>query len=93
MTRHSEFEGLIVDLLNYSGWLAWRTHTGRDRPTVSGMPDILAVRPGRVMAVEVKIKPDKPSADQERMLGELRAHGVTVCVAYCLEDVKEAMRG
>jgi hypothetical protein len=41
--------------------------------------------------VEIKVKPDKPSAGQLEKIERLRAAGDTVVVAYRLEDVSQAL--
>jgi predicted RecB family endonuclease len=88
VSAHSELEKQIIDILAVNKWMAWLTHGPRDHPYVPGMPDILAVRDGRLLAVEVKILPDKLSAVQVDMIESLHRAGVRVLVVTRLQEVE-----
>jgi hypothetical protein len=87
MSAHSELQFSILQFLRISGWMAWVTHDPRNHPAYYGMVDVLALREGRLLAVEVKIPPDKPSDVQGGVMADLVDHGATICVATCLDDV------
>ena len=92
MSAHSLLEREIVDLLNSAGWFAWPSHSPRDLPAKPGMPDILAVRDGRLLAVEVKVPPDKLSARQVDVIESLHQHGARVLVVTRLVEVEDFIR-
>lgn len=46
---------------------------------------------GRLIAVECKRGKNKPTADQERVMGELRKRGALVIVARDITDVERAL--
>lgn len=52
-----------------------------------GIPDILACYQGRFVAVEAKVRPDKPTAWQNRELNAIRAAKGIAIVAYSVEDL------
>jgi Holliday junction resolvase len=88
VSDHGTLEKLVLSLLNDAGWFAWPSHSPRDLPAKPGMPDILAVRDGRLLAVEVKVLPDKLNAAQVSMIESLHRHGVRVLVVTRLQDVE-----
>ena len=88
MTAHGDLEKRIIELLAVNKWLAWQTHGPRDHPYVPGMPDILAVRDGRLLAVEVKVPPDKLNEAQVSVIESLHRHGVRVLVVTRLAEVE-----
>lgn len=92
----------IVDYLNFRGFFVQRINSGavrfRDgagrnnfiRLAHAGTSDITGIAPdGRFVAIEAKIKPNKPTALQEAYLEEIRKRGGIARVAYCLEDVMD----
>jgi hypothetical protein len=55
---------------------------------VSGIPDVFAIRGGKVYALELKSEIGRLSVAQERVLGELRAAG---CDAECVRGLDAAI--
>jgi hypothetical protein len=53
---------------------------------VSGVPDVIVIRGGRVFALELKTATGKLSPEQARVLDEMRACGVDTGVAYGLDQ-------
>ena len=88
MSDHGELEKKILALLNGAGWFAWPSHSPRDLPARPGMPDILAVRDGRLLAVEVKVPPDKLNESQVDVIELLHRHGARVLVVTKLSEVE-----
>jgi len=63
----------------------------------TGIPDIIGVcgpafkhskHLGMLIAVEVKVPGNKPTEAQERMIGELRAHGAYVGVIHSVDELE-----
>ena len=88
MSEHSILEKQIIEALATGGWLAWQTHGPREHPYVAGIPDILAVRDGRLLAVEVKVPPDKLTFTQVSVIETLHRHGARVLVVSKLAEVE-----
>jgi hypothetical protein len=91
----------IIDYLNYRGCFVQRTNSGSVRFKDSGgrsnfiklahagTADINGCSPdGRFIAIECKIKPNKPTELQEAYLEEIRKRGGIAIVAYDLSDVE-----
>ena len=56
----------------------------------SGTADITGcTKDGKFLAVECKIKPNKPTELQEQYLEEIRRRGGIALVAYSLDDITE----
>lgn len=83
---HAELQSQIKQLLDYTGWehLYVRKSRGRGSQWATttntpGWPDMCplwnARQPGRHLAIEVKVPPDKLSADQEAVRLRLIAGG------------------
>ena len=75
--------------LDRRGWLTWKNHGGPMSP--AGLPDVMAVRNGRLLAVEVKQPGKSPTAIQRLWLERLAAHGAIVAVANGEADVVAAI--
>lgn len=71
----------------FIGWYVVKTHGGRYQ--AAGLPDLLCLRAGRAVWLEVKQPGKKPTKLQERRLAELRSAG---CVAEVVTSVGEALR-
>lgn len=54
-----------------------------------GFSDLIFVRNGRISFVEVKVKPNKPSVEQEAFIKLMRKHGCAAGVAYSVDDALE----
>lgn len=89
----------IIEYLNYSGHLVQRTNSGMMRGNYKGKDWVVKLsnpgtsditgcsKNGRFLAIECKIKPNKPTALQEAYLEEIRKRGGIALVAYSLEDI------
>lgn len=89
----------IVDYLNYRGHFVQRTNSGVVRTEYKGRTNVIRLahagtsditgcsKDGRFIAIEAKIKPNKPTALQEAYLDEIRKRGGIALVAYDLDDV------
>lgn len=54
-----------------------------------GSSDIIGIADnGRFIAVECKIKPNKPTPEQEEFLAEVRQRGGFGIIAYSIDDLK-----
>ncbi len=89
--REASIENDILDYLNYMGGCFWRTHTGRNQPCTPGVPDIVGVRQGQFIAVEVKRPGGKTTELQDAFLVRLRGCGALVFVATSVEDVQRML--
>lgn len=83
----TELQGQIVELARICGWRTMhvRRSLGRGRKwttttSVAGWPDLVAWRPGRFIAIEVKSATGKLSDEQTDVLASLTAAGVETYV-------------
>lgn len=94
--------GQILDYLNYRGHFVQRTNSGAIRIpnpngtnrfvklSQAGTADITGCsKDGRFLAIECKIKPNKPTALQDQYLSEIRKRGGIAFVAYDLTDAQQ----
>lgn len=94
----------IVNYLNYRGHLVQRTnsgairfndHAGKNhflRLASAGTSDITGCsKDGKFIAIECKIRPNKPTPLQEAYLEEIRKRGGIAVVAYDLSDVEKIL--
>jgi hypothetical protein len=87
---HAELQQQIIDLAHLLGWrhLHVRRSIGKGRKWVTttnviGWPDLLlwsSRQPGRHIAIEVKVPPDKLAEAQRSVLDDLAASGFEVHV-------------
>lgn len=78
----------IVKMLRARGWYAQKVHSSRYAQ--AGWPDLLAIRDGRCLFIEVKMPGREPTALQEAMHDRLRSAGAQVEVAWSVEDAQRA---
>lgn len=102
MINHKE-QTLVNQILAYltlSGHYVWRQNTGAMttkegrfvRFGHKGISDIIGVaKDGRMIAVECKIKPNKPTIFQSDFINEVKDRGGYAGVAYDLDDVINLM--
>ena len=57
-----------------------------------GTPDLLVVREGRAVFLEVKVGKNKPSKLQERRLDQWREAGAVAIPVWSFEEAVEALR-
>lgn len=92
----------VKEYLNYRGHLVDRTNSGVMRAEYKGRVNVVRLAKagtaditgcskkemgGKFLAIECKIKPNKPTQLQEDYLNEIRKRGGIALVAYSLEDV------
>ena len=85
MAKESVIHRRIKDWLKGEGWLVWKNHGSAFSEV--GLPDLMAVRDGVFLAVEVKTERGVVSAMQRRWLAEIEKAGGIAIVARCVEDV------
>lgn len=74
-----EFQASVVDLALLRGWRAW--HDNDSRRNVAGLPDLLLVRPPRLLFAELKTEKGRLSPAQREWLDALgRCPGIEVHV-------------
>ena len=72
------FQGWIVELARLSGWRVY--HTLRSKGSEAGWPDLVLIRPPRLIVAEVKTARGRLSPAQKTWLDDLAACGVDVHV-------------
>ena len=86
-----------IELLKLSGYLVFRLNSGKARNNIRlcppGTPDILAVKDGLVLWIEMK-KPGGVLSDaQEKMITDLQLHGQQVLIADSIHDIIKIIGG
>lgn len=88
-----EFQQQILDLAQLQNWRCY--HTWNSRNSQQGFPDLVLVRPPRVIFAELKIGNNKPTPDQ-RIYRDLllRCPGVEyyLWLPDCWEQIKQVLR-
>lgn len=99
-TTHEQWQSQVVQLAHTLGWshLHVRRSIGKGKKwvtttNVKGWPDLLLWNPGRggIIAVELKVKPDKPSEEQLAVLAELESAGIRTHIWYP-DDLDAALK-
>ena len=91
--KEASIENDILEYLNYMGGMFWRSHTGKNLPCVPGVPDIIGVKNGKFVAVEVKRPGQKPTVQQVAFMARLKACGARVFIATSVAEAQEGMSG
>ncbi len=95
----------VRDYLKLRGWKVMRMNSGGVRATYNGkkrfhryndtpgMSDLICLRDGVFLAVEVKRPGGKPTPDQAEFLDDIRRKGGVAVLAQSLADVERALEG
>lgn len=89
-TTEGDILRAVRDFLRLHGWKVVRIHQslGSER----GIPDLVAIRGGKTVWIEVKTPNGRLSEYQERWLQDLEDHGGWWIVARSVEDVEHLAR-
>lgn len=101
--RHPEddLQKAVAQLLDLLGWLWWHTPNGGKRSAreaarlkamgvKAGVPDVLIferTNTGFGCAIELKIKPNKPTVEQLATMEALRGRGWQATVCHSMDEV------
>jgi Holliday junction resolvase len=81
----SKIQSSIRTHLERQGWFV----TKLLQTSTNGIPDLMALRQGKVVFIEVKQPGRKPSPLQEYRIGQLRKEGFEVIIATSKKDVEQ----
>jgi hypothetical protein len=96
--KESDVQRGIVQALSYAGWLVMhipnQSTRGRQRwaGLMSGAPDLVAVKRGRVVFLEVKTERGRLSEKQSETHDLLRLHGMEVRVVRDVDDIADLIQ-
>jgi Holliday junction resolvase len=96
--KESDLQRAIVQVLSYAGWLVMhipnQSTRGRQRwaGLLPGAPDLVAVKRGRVVFLEVKTEKGKVSEKQSEVHDLLRLHGMEVRVVRGIDDIADLIQ-
>jgi Holliday junction resolvase len=96
--KESDIQRGIVQALLYAGWVVMhipnQSTRGRQRwaGLMSGAPDLVAVKRGRVVFLEVKTEKGKVSEKQSEVLDLLRLHGMDIRVVRGIDDIADLIQ-
>lgn len=94
MTEH-DLQNLIRLELSKRGYTVFRINVGKfklpdgryfNAGAPNGFSDLFAVKDGRAYFIEVKVKPNKPTAAQLNFIARMRDRGCGAGVAYSVEE-------
>ena len=84
--KESDILGQVRQYLRLKGWLVYRMQQGLGAHR--GFPDLVAVKAGRVLFVEVKTRTGRLSTFQEVFKQEIESQGLRYVVARSVDDVR-----
>lgn len=89
----SQIQKQAIELLKLSGYLVFRLNSGRARNNIRlcppGTPDLLAVKEGRVLWIEMKKPGGKLRWEQVEMIANLLNKGQEVAVISGILELRE----
>lgn len=86
----AQIERDVLELLNLHG-LAWRTHGPWHRPESAGIPDVIGVIQGRLVALEIKRLGGKTTPNQDEFMAKLRGNGAIAEVVNSVDDALDVL--
>lgn len=99
MTEH-DLQNLIRLELTKLGWLTFRINVGKfkmadgrwfDTGVPKGFSDLIALKDGRALFIEVKIPGGKVSKEQLNFIEQMKKRGFVAGVVYSFDDVKKLL--
>ncbi len=96
--KESDVQRGVVQALSYAGWLVMhipnQSTRGRQRwaGLMPGAPDLVAVKRGRVVFLEVKTDKGRVSEKQSEVHDLLRLHGMEVRVVRGIDDIMDLVQ-
>jgi len=103
MTNEKRLMNEIRVYCGEKGWVVVRANVGKvmmangkwfDTGLPKGWPDLMILTGnGHIMFCETKIRPNRPTKEQEKILKRLRSLGYNAFIAYDLEDFKRRVVG
>lgn len=89
---HNRLANQVYEYLVSSDWFVIRTHDERQVPIEAGICDMIALRAGHTLLLELKAGRDKLKPKQIQFRDRARRHGYDVVEVRSLEDVIGAIR-
>lgn len=90
MPRESAVQARVRRYLEKCGWLVWKNHGSAFSEI--GLPDLMALKDGRFLGIEMKKPGGRPTKKQLRWIQRINDHGGVAAVVDNLEDLKELLR-
>lgn len=76
----------VLKVAKSLGWFAVKIHGNAYQ--MAGLPDVLAIKGGRAVWLEVKVPGNKPSQIQLRRIKDLTAAGCPCAVVYSSDEAR-----
>lgn len=93
--KEHDLQNQIRIKLSQCGYTVFRANVGKvqlqdgrwfDTGLPKGFSDLFAVKDGKVYFIECKVKPNKPTAEQENFIERMQQQGCGAGVAYSVDD-------
>jgi hypothetical protein len=88
MPRESSIVAAIVRVAKQRGWWVMKIHGGPYQ--LAGVPDLLCLKDGRAMFLEVKQPGNKATEIQARRMNEIETQGGAVCHVVTSKEQADA---
>lgn len=88
-TRESKIVKKIREHLELRGWLVWKNHGSGY--SAYGLPDLMGVKDGRLIAIEVKNQVRVVTPAQAAWMRRLKRKGAIAGVARSIDDVEKLL--
>lgn len=76
----------VLDVCRQCGWMAWKIHGSAYQ--LDGIPDVIAIRAGRVVFMEAKRPGEEPTPKQRHRMRQLESFGARCAVVESGGDAK-----
>jgi hypothetical protein len=77
----------IKSYLQFNNWFVFNMFQGP--LSYRGISDLIAIKNGHVIFVEVKTENGRQSQHQKQFEQDVKAHGGHYCIAKCYEDMRD----
>ncbi len=88
--KESDIQAQIRDYLRWKGWFVVKIH--QSLGSYKGIADLVAVKDGHTVWIEVKTPKGRLSKHQEQFRDDIWAHGGIYLVARSVEDIERELK-
>ena len=98
MINETNFMNTVRLYLSERGFTVFRANVGKlrlkdgrffDTGLPKGFSDLFAVKGGKVYFLEIKVKPNKPTDEQNKFIKRMNENGCYAKVIYTLDDLED----
>lgn len=91
MASEQQIQRDVQEYLRYCGYFCFKVHS-QGKFCYKGITDLIAIKDGQTLFVEVKGDKGKLSVDQIKFMDDIKDHGGVHVIARSIDDVRNIIK-